>query len=399
MTLIRPWGSLFLLLLCALACTGPYTDQAVSAKESRPATGVKIQRVSTTAIPELVTATGELLAEEQATVSAKVPGRVAKLYVDLGSQLRAGDIIAELEKDDYEFRVRQAEAAVQQIRARLGILDQPDDQVVVENTSIVREADAALKEARFIFETTTRLQREGVVSKIEFEKSQVRKQGAEAHYQSALDEVMQLRAQLTERRAQLALAKQQLTDLTIRAPFSGAVTRRQASLGEYLAVNTPVIMLVRQHPLRVRLEVPERLAAKVRPGQQVEVTFAGSAVTRTGRVVRLSPAIEAQSRSLIIEGEIPNEDGRFRPGSFAEATIIVNPAARGIAVPYNAILSFAGIERCFVVRDGVLDERLLRTGRRLGNEQVEILDGLKDGDRVVLNTSDRLTRGQPVMVR
>ena len=318
--------------------------------------------------------------------------------MDLGSPVNEGQVIAELEKDDYEAGVRQTEALVAQTRARLGILDRPDDNVKPAETAQVRQAVAAFKEARLIFETTERLKNEGVVSRIDFEKAQVRAQAAEAAYQGAIEEVMQLRAQLAERRAQLALARQQLSDSVIRAPFSGAVTRRVASLGEYLAVNAPVVMLVRQHPLRIRLEIPERQALKVRAGQRIDVKLEGAGKIRTGRVARLSPAFEVSNRSLLIEGEIPNEDGALRPGSFVEGTVTVNPDALGVSVPFNALLAFAGTERVFLARNGVLEERVVKTGRRLAGERVEILDGVASGDAVVLNSSDRMTRGQRITV-
>jgi RND family efflux transporter MFP subunit len=347
-------------------------------------------------IPETITATGELLAEDAATISAKVPGRVEKLRVDLGSVVKGGDVLAELERADYEVQVKETEALVEQTRARLGIGGAPNDNVVPEETAIVRAAAASLKEARLMFSNTSKLFEEGVVSRVDFERGQVNLQAIEARYQAALEEVAQLRAQLSERRAQLALARQRLADCTIRAPFSGAVTRRIASLGEYLAVNGGVVSLVRQHPLRIRLEVPERLASKVRAGQRIDIRVTGSSLLRSGRVVRLSPAIEAQSRSLTIEGEIPNEDGLLRPGSFAEGTVTVDPNARGIAVPASALTTFAGIERVFVVSDGVLDDRVVRTGRRLGGDRIEILSGLKPGDRVVRDATDRMAKGMPV---
>lgn len=396
---MAPVVSIVVVILCTLvACSGPYSQPKVAAKEGEAALAVKVEPVVASNIPEIITATGELLAEDQATVSAKVPGRVKKIYVDLGSAVTEGQVLAELEEDDYEMRVRQAEALVAQTRARLGILDRDGDDVKPEETATVRQAEAALKEARFIFQTTERLQKEGVVSRIDFEKAQVRAQGVEAAYQRAVEEVMQLRAQLAERRAQLALARQLLADCTIKAPFSGAVTRRHASTGEYLAVNGAVVTLVRQHPLRIRLEIPERLAVRVRAGQLIDVRIEGTERTRTGRVVRLSPAIEAQNRSLVIEGEIPNADGVLRPGSFVEGVITVNPNAMGVAVPLSALLSFAGTDRVFVVNDGVLEERMVRTGRRLGGERVEILSGLAAGERVVLRASDRLVRGQRVAV-
>lgn len=380
------------------SCTSPYSNPKVSAKEDSPVLPVKVERLVAVNIPEVITATGELFAEEQATISAKVPGRVARLHVDLGSVVAAGQTVAELEQEDYELRVRQAEALVAQTRARLGILDKPTDDVKPEDTAMVRQADAALKEARFIFQTTERLQKEGVVSRIDFEKAQVRWQGVEAAYQAALEEVMQARAQLVERRAQLALSRQLLADCVIKAPFAGAVTRRQASLGEYLSVNAPVITLVRQHPLRIRLEIPERQALKVRAGQLIDVRLEGAAKTRTGRVVRLSPALDAQSRSLLVEGEIPNQDGVLRPGSFVEGVVTVNAGAQGISVPSNALLSFAGTERVFVASQGVLNERIVKTGRRLDGDRVEITDGVSPGDVLVLNSTDRMTTGQRVSI-
>ena len=385
-------------ILSLFACTGPYSSENVSAKGPAPPLGVVVETVAIGPIPETVEANGELFAEELANVSTKVPGRVEKLFVDLGSIVKAGDVIAELEKTDYQFRVRQSEALVEQTRARLGIQGKSGDSVVPEEVSSVKEAAAALKEARFIMDTTARLAKEGVVSKIDFEKAQVRAQGVEAHYQGALSEVTQARSQLSERRAQLDLARQQLADATIRAPFNGAITKRVASLGEYLAVNATVVTLVRQHPLRVRLEVPERQAASVRQGQRIDIRLEGTQMMRGGRVVRLSPAIEAQNRTLLIEGEIPNEDGLLRPGSFVIGVITVNADARGLTVPAKALVSFAGIERVYVVKNGVLDERVTRTGRRLNGGRVEVLEGLRDGDVVVAEATDRMAKGRAVTV-
>lgn len=386
-------------LLLLGSCSGPYSGGKIAAAKETKSVNVKTLPVEFSNVPEVITANGELLAEEQAMVSAKVPGRVTKLYVDLGSIVKAGDIIAELEKDDYEFRARQSEALVEQTRAQLGIGGQPNDNVVPENTAIVRQAAASLKEARFIFSNTTKLSKEGVLSKVDFEKSQVNAQAAEARYQGALEQVMQWRAQLSERRAQLALARQQLTDSVIRAPFAGAITKRIASQGEYLPVNAPVVQLVRQHPLRVRVDVPERQAARVKPGQRIDISLEASPVRSAGRVLRLSPAIEAQNRSLVVEGEIPNPGGVLRPGSFVESVITVDAGARGIAVPPEALVTFAGVERMFVVVNGTLDERFVKTGRRLSDTRLEVLSGLKPGEQLVVNATDRMLKGMKAVVQ
>ena len=386
------------LLVLLVSCTGPYSNQKVSAKDQQPALKVQTERVAVTSIPEIVTANGELFAEDQATVTLKVPGRVAKLFVDLGTVVQAGQVIAELDPADQALAVKQVEAAVEQTRARLGIGDQKGDDVKPQDTALVREADAQLREARFIFDTTSRLQKEGVVSKIDLEKAQVRRLASEAHYQTVVEQVMQLRAQLVEKQAQLSMARQMLSDLTVRAPFTGAVTKRLTSLGEYLPANSPVATIVRQNPVRIRVEVPERLAPKIRAGQRIDVSLSGGLIRRSGRVVRLSPAIEAQNRSLLIEGELPNADGVLRPGTFVEAIIVVNPNAQGISAPSGAMITFAGTERMFVVKNGALAERLIRTARRLPGERVEVTEGLQAGEMLVTDATDRMISGMKVAV-
>lgn len=380
------------ILLCS--CSGPYSSGTVNATEVAKAVSVRSSRLVLETIPEVIAATGELIAEDQATLRVKVAGRVAKLHVDLGSRVEVGDIIGELEQDDYELKLRQAEAAVEQSRARLGLGPGAGDDVDPAATAIVRQAAASLKEATLIGQNVAALFKQGIASNVDYQKSLVALQAAEARHQAAIEEVFRTKAEILQRRTEVALAKQQLTDTVIRAPFRGAITQRIATLGEFLAVNAPVAVLVRWHPLRARLQVPERQAFKVRAGQRIDLVLEGQALPRPGHVTRLSPAMEAQNRSLVIEGEMPNEDARLKAGAFVEATITVDPNARGIAVPLNSVLSFAGVERSFVVAEGKLAERLVKLGRKLGDGRVVVTEGLQSGDEIVLNPSDRLVAGQ-----
>ena len=112
----------------------------------------------------------------------------------------------------------------------------------------------------------------------------------------------------------------------------------------------------------------------------------------------MSPAIDAQSRSLTIEGHLPNEDGRIRPGSFAEGRITVDAGAVGITVPFSAVISFAGTERVFVVKGGVLEDRIIQSGRRMTGDRVEVLRGLEPNSKVVVNATEHMLKGQKVTV-
>jgi len=391
------WWACFSLFLAG--CSGPYSSPTVSAKNEGKPVPVRVLLASLQTIPEIITATGELSAEDTATISAKVAGRIEKLHVDLGSVVEQGQILAELEKDDYAFRVKQSEALVQQTRARLGLSEGSNDQVDPVDTSIVKQADASLKEARLMYNNSVELFKQGVVSNVDFQRAGVALQAAEARRQSAIESVYQAQAELLERRASLALARQQLADTTIRAPFRGAIIRRPATPGEYLPVNAPIVLLVRQNPLRLRLQIPERLSTRVRPGQRIDVRVEGSTINRSGIVVRLSPSIEAANRSLLVEAEIPNADNVLRAGSFAEGIITVNPRAQGFAVPVRSVVNFAGVDRVFVVQNKTVVERIVRLGRRFENGTVEVVSGLNPGDLMIAEPSDKLPAGQSVEVQ
>jgi multidrug efflux pump subunit AcrA (membrane-fusion protein) len=131
-------------------------------------------------------------------------------------------------------------------------------------------------------------------------------------------------------------------------------------------------------------------------GQAVRVKVEGDTNVYQGKVVRLSPAINEQDRTLLVEAEVPNEHGQLRPGAFAEAEIITTAEERAVFVPATAIITFAGIEKVITVEAGVSVEKRVQTGRRDG-KRVEIVAGLKPDDVVVVEPGN-LVGGQPVTV-
>jgi RND family efflux transporter MFP subunit len=348
-------------------------------------------------LPVTVAVTGTLAADEEIVVGFKVAGRIAELTVDLGSRIRRGQLLARLDPTDFRHRVAQAEAALRQARARLGLApDGADDGVNPEQTAIVREARAVLDEARLTRDRSERLWTDELIARSELDRAVAALQVAEGRYQAAMEEVRNRQALLAERRSDLALARQQLADTEIHSPIDGAVRERRASVGEYLAAGAPVASVVRVHPLRLRVPVPERQAPGIRVGQPVRVQVEGDPVEHAGRVVRTSPVIVEQTRTLTVEAEVVNPEGRLRPGAFAKAEIVVEAAQPAVLVPTASIVTFAGIERVIAVEGGRSVEKRVRTGRRAG-DRVEILEGLRPGESVVVEPGN-LTGGQPVAV-
>ncbi len=386
---------MLLLAGCAREAVPAAGDEAAAA-EAAPPREVRTAVAREEAWERTLRVVGELAAFEQATLSAKVPGRLERLAVDLGARVSKGDELAAVDPRDYELRMAQAEAAFEAARARLGSgMTDGEGSLRPENTAIVREARAALDDARMERERQEGLLRDGVAAQSAFDTAQARHQMAESRWQAALEEVENRRAILAQRRAELELARQQLADARLTAPFDGAVAERLAGTGDYLQVGDPVVRLVRFDPLRLRLEVPERSASDVQSGQSVRVRLEGGAAPLRsgerrleapieGRITRLSPEIAERTRSLLVEAELPNPEGALRPGSFARAEIVVDREARALVVPAEALVRFAGIDKLFVVEDGLARERRIEVGR-VAAERVEVLSGLQAGEVVVLS--------------
>ena len=377
------YGPLLALLATFNAsCGGPSAAafrNGAAAEDVRP---VQVIKAARTPLNRSVSVTGTLAAEEQVMLSLKVTGRLEQLLVDLGSPVRRGQPIARLTTTDFDLRLRQSEAALQQARARLGLDPTgPDDQIDIEKTAVVRQARASLDEARRQRERIATFVARGISARADLESADAQFQIAEGRYQDALEEVRNRQGVLAQRRSEVALARQQLDDTTLHSPIDGIVRERHATAGEFRTAGTPIVTVVRQHPLRLQLAVPERASTEVSLGQMVRVTVEGDSEVYEGRVARLSPAITEGNRTLPIEVEVPNQAGRLKTGTFARADIITNETL-GLVVPHSALVVFAGVEKLLLVRDWKVHEQRVRTGRRVG-DRIEIVEGLETGELVI----------------
>ena len=376
---------------------GSKEEGTKSGARAGEAIAVKVQPAREAALVRAVTVTGTLAAEDQVAMGFKVAGRIQSIDVDLGSRVAPGQTIARLAPVDFQLRVQQAEAALQQVRARLG-LDPAgrDEQVDPEKTPLVRQARAVLDEARLSHSRVKTFVERGISSKAELDSADAALKVADGRYQDAIEEVRNRQALLTQRKTELDQARQEMVDSILLAPFPGIIRERTVSPGQYVNAGAPIATLVRMHPLRLQADVPEREASNVKVGQDVKVRVEGDATVYAGRVVRVSPAIDEQSRSLRIEAHVGNEAATIRPGSFATGDIIIAASAPAIVVPTTAIVSFAGVEKVLTVADGKVVERRVQLGRREG-QLVEILKGLTSGEPVIVEPGN-LVDGESVRV-
>jgi RND family efflux transporter MFP subunit len=392
-----------LALTAALTLAAPSCSKQATAGSSRdpagnrPARAVTVATVADQVMESTVAVIGSLAAHNEATLSVKVAGRLHTLTVDLGSSVRQGELIAQVEPKDYELQLTQSEALLSQARARLGLpLTGDDDKVDATQTSTVKEAKARLEEARKNRDRTVELNEQGILSQSERESADAGYEVAANRFRDALEEVNNRLAQLAQRRAEVEIARQQLADTVIHAPFDGVIQERRASPGEYLIAGRPVVTIVQTDPLRLRVEAPERDSGALRPGQKVRVWVEGNPIAHTGTISRVSPAIDRQTRMLVVEADIPN-DGSLRAGSFVRAEIVTRDDQRSLSVPTLALVTFAGIEKVFVVENDKAVEKPVTIGRR-GTNWLEVVNGVKAGDVVVVNPGN-LQTGEAVKVQ
>ena len=380
--------SVALLGILSFFAVGCSRDSTAATEKAAPAKGpkaieVRVVPAAEVRMPRTVGVSGTLAADDQ---------------VDIGTRVRKGQVVARLDPTDYRLRVDQAQATLVQARVRLGLAaDGADDRVDPERTALVRQARAVLEEARLTRERFAKLLEQQFVAKAQLDTAVANEQVADGRYQDAIEEVRNRQSVLVQRRTELEMARQALTDTELLAPVDGMIRERRTATGEFLNAGAPVAMLVKIHPLRLQLAVPERAAASVRVGQDVRVTVDGDAGVHGGRVVRLSPSIQEQNRTLTIEAEVPNQAGVLRPGSFSRAEIVIAADQPAIFVPASSIVVFAGIEKVLTVKEGKALERRVVTGRR-EKDRIEIVEGLKVGEPVVIDPGS-LVGGQPVVVK
>jgi multidrug efflux pump subunit AcrA (membrane-fusion protein) len=390
---------LLLTVLVASGCSTPPGSAANVSKNNEPG----LRRVNTAVamekpLDQLVVVTGTLAAEQEITLGLKVAGRISDLMVDLGSTVRQGDVVARLDTTDFTLRVRQSEAALQQARVRLGL---PPYGKQRRRQYRANRSGPLLPVRRWIPPVPAWSARSSFPRTVSWRKristpSMAPIKLQEAEYADSLDEAKNRQGVLAQRRSELEIARQQLNDAVLYAPITGAVRQRNANVGEYLASGAPVVTLVQMNPLRLKTEVPERDALQIRNGMMVRVSVDGAAGTHEGRVVRLSPTIDETSRTLLVETEVANANNVLRPGAFARAEIIVSSRQRALIVPAAALATFAGIDRVFVVQEGKVAEKRVRTGRR-SEAGVEVLEGITAGDVVVIEPGS-ITDGEKVAI-
>ena len=379
-------------MVAAFGCTAQ-----ASKTTAPPAIKARIVGVEKRDLRRDVSSVGSLFAFDEVAVSSEIEGRVDRVFVDLGDRVSAGQALVQVSSIELGLARDQQQASLQATRAKLGMSDGAEDVPDPTKAAEAQRAAADLSDAESKYKRAKSLFDDGLVPKGTLDEAEAKFHSARAAYDIALQTVENLRAELRQRKATYALAQKKLGDTVIRAPFPGQVKERSVVSGQYLRVQTPVMVIVRVDPLRVRLKIPERVAGWVSIGQTVNVeveAFPGKIFT--GTVARMSPSVETQTRTLEVEALLKNSDGTLKPGFFAKATIASSQVDSALMVPEAAVRYVFGVYKIFTVKDNKLHEQEVKLGERSG-DSVEIVEGLSAKDSVAIAPEGQELRdGSPV---
>lgn len=392
----RVFGLGIVIAAIALAgCSGNATSAASSAEPAPVA--IHTASVQTQAIDRYLRVTGSLAADEQAGVAAETAGRVVGTPVERGTHVTEGAVLVRVSATEADASLREAEANAAQLEARLGLsAGQPFDPSRVPE---VLNAKASLDWAEADFNRIKSLLDQKVVSQAEYDQKLTAVNASRQQFLAAQNTAQQSYRSLQAARARIDLARKTASDTIVRAPFSGIVSERLVSTGDYVTKGMKVATVVRIDPVRIELTVPEQYLSLVKAGQAVRLSVdAYPNETFTATVKFVSPALKSDQRALTVEAVAQNRDGRLKPGLFATAFLQQTNPAPALLVPVSSIETVSGTSRVYVITEAnKVEERIVTLGETVG-DRVELASGVKTGERVATNPRGKLSDGTRVQI-
>jgi multidrug efflux pump subunit AcrA (membrane-fusion protein) len=415
---------LLLSLAALLGCesekkTPEATPQQQAAAIAAQPVSVTVVSVTTRKVERTIPVVGTLYGFEQVTISPKIEGRVSQLFFDLGDRVPSEAVLAELEDVDYRLAVEQAERALEQELARLGLSELPGSDFDPETNPAIVSARLLQENAKQQYERQQKLFAERASSAETFQRAETELKVADATLTQARLQIRATLATVRQRQSAVEAARQKLSDTRVAAPrieplkltaesqplaasdLSYVVAERMVSVGEMVRAfpTTPIYRLVLDDLLKFKATVPERYVSQLKAGQDVRLTVeAWPEETFPGKVSRINPTVNVQNRTFEIEVTIPNREHRLKHGGFAKAEVVIATTDEARILPLEALVRFAGVNKVFRVRDGKAEEVLVKLGSR-GPDWFEILGDLKEGEQVVTSGQTRLANGTPVTIR
>jgi RND family efflux transporter MFP subunit len=353
-----------------------------------------VAQVMRTNLSNTLTVMGAFQPYQEVELHAKVSGYVRRINVDIGDQVKEGQVIATLEVPELNAQVAGSEAEVRHRKSEI--------QRAKSDVALAEAQHAALHSA-YVRLSSASHTRPGLVAEQELDDSKARDLDLEAKVNAA-------KAAMEAAQEQLGVSNadhQRVTTLqrysVVTAPFSGVITARYADVGSLIQAGTtsntqamPLVKIAQSSTLRLRMPVPEEDVPSIHIGGSVQIKLQATGKVLTGTIVRFSRELAEATRTMQAEVDLPNADLALSAGMTAEASIVLQEHSNTLAVPATALIQENGTYSVLAVdRNGIVRKVVVRVGIQSA-DQAEILQGVTEGESVIVSGQSRYQTGQHV---
>jgi RND family efflux transporter MFP subunit len=381
----RRWRALAGIALGVLLCSGCSPKETA---DTAPTVTVQVETAEKEAIQRKILADAILYPREQASIVPKISSPVKRFYVNRGSPVKAGQLLAELEGQDLAGAQLKSQGGVQQAEAAY----QMQLQKVVQDQELAKQT---LEAAQKLLDNRAALYKEGAISAKDMEDANVALTQARNQYELAQKQVdlKIAQGQLNAAKGDSASADAQLSYTKITSPINGVVTDRPVNTGETSAPGAPILTVMDLSEVIARAHVSQTEASALKAGDPATIFVAGENAEVKGKVTLVSPALDPNSTTVEVWVEAANPGGRFRPGSSVQIAMIGETVNNAIVIPASALQTAADGSSSVIVLDAnnIPHKNKIKTGIR-DAEHVQVVEGLQAGERVVTMGAFELDR-------
>lgn len=411
------WASLILPLLILCFCIeGCGNNDSDKKQPIKPKRQVVVVAARTESIAQVLQLTGTLAATQEVQITSKIPGRVEKVLVEESSRVKTGSILIELEREELALAVAQAEAAVSTAETGLArVLAGTRKEQIEQAKAAVAQARANMDICKITLKRMTALLREKSIPTTKYDEAKARHDVALAMHKTALaqlemaktgptrEDITIAKAQVNQANASLASAKRHYQNATITSPINGLVAHRNVEPGE--VVSPPMIpgkallRIVDTSALKTRIHISENRVKAVELGQDTIILLDGFPnETFPGKISKISPVVNPQSRTFEAEVKLPNPGGRLKPGMFARVRLILAKKTNVVTIPLKAVCEGENSPVVFVPIKRKAEARLVTLGISDGID-VEIISGVSAGEMVIVRGNLGIEDGDAITLK
>ena len=389
--------ALILLAIALYVYMGMGKDSMQKVRRNRPV--VEVQEVVRADMGRHIVLSGQTVADASISLAPKYNGRITAVYVELGDWVEEGQVLMVQDLEDLDISIAQNAAAAGAARADVRETAATYNANLSSKKNAYELASAKYERQKYLFSI-------GAISQDKLDSVEAEYSAAKAAYEvlanqqaggmAAAIESKELIAAKQEHATE-ALEKQR-SDMILRAPRSGIIAYRNAEVGAMAAAGTKVFTLVDNGHINVDCTIGENDAAILQAGMEVNVTIDALGRDFAGKIIFVSPAMDEDSKSYRVRVSLDNPDNTVKAGLFAHTAVDILQRPQTIFVPQSAVLTRNGEQYVFVLReDGTVERRVVKIGL-LNDVSEEILEGLAEGEKVVLTNQDKLQDGMKVKV-